>query len=135
MGKSAATLTFQVLIALSIDVFEVDNSWTTDYSFVFFKKKKSKEEEETAFVEEQGSTPCTEEGKNKQHIKQRAPERPVEPSLPHTGQEAARGRCHRQQEEQCKLLKHLTHWKDPEDGFAQTTNASLQKGQASSYPG
>lgn len=69
-----------------------------------------------------------EEGKNKQHIKQRAPSG-------HTGLEAARGRCRWQHEGQCKLLKYLTPWKAPEDGFAHTTNASLQKGQASSYPG
>lgn len=87
-------------------------------------------------MEGQGSTTCT-EGRKEQTAHQAACTPAARSPRPtcRTGEEAARGRCRRQHEEQCKLLKHLTHWKDPEDGFAQTTNASLQKGQASSYPG
>jgi len=35
----------------------------------------------------------------------------------------------------CKLPKYLTNWKDPEDGFAQTTDASQMQraGQLSSW--
>lgn len=74
------------------------------------------------------------EEKNKQHIKQHAPEQ----SLPRpcaTVAGGCSGEVLQAARAKCKLLKHLTHRKDPEDGFVQTTNASLKKWQASSHPG
>lgn len=132
IGKSAATLTFQVPISLSNDVFEVDKTWAMDLKpWIFFCLKKKKKQRGG------GDSIC---GGTRQHnmhgrkARTNSTSSSVRPSGC-TGLEAARGRCRWQHAGQCKLLKYLTPWKAPEDGFAHTTNASLQEGRASSYPG
>lgn len=104
-----------------------------DYELVTLDilKKKNEEENETAFVEGHVSTTCRKEGQHKQHTKPHAP--PVQPVTIPSFLGAMLGREHRCRLDiagstgaggRCKLPKYLTSWKDPEDGFAQTTDAS-----------
>ena len=85
MGKLAAKLTFEVHISFSIDVFDV---WQI-LGYELEIKDKSKNRSKEHLWRDKAAQHALKEGKNKQHIKLRAPPCSLRhPPLPHSPQRA-----------------------------------------------